>query len=91
MKEKFELIIGLYKDHMDTMKPYEDLLGCGVEPISNAWYEDIYRVGEFIGVDRDWSDACFDLLWYGYCMFTLDNGEEYKAESIEDFVYAWEH
>ena len=91
MKEKFELLMKLFKNHIEIMKPYSEVLGDGVAPISDAWYDDIYRVGEFIGVNRDWCDACFDMVYYGYCWFTLDNGEEYKAEIIEDFVYAWEH
>ena len=91
MREKFELIMALYKKHIDTMEPYRYLLGDGIAPISDAWYEDIYRVGEFIGVDRNWCDACFDFVYQGYCDFTLDSGEEYVAETMDEFMYAWCH
>lgn len=91
MREKFELIMGLYKHHLDTMGPYNELLGEALSPIADAWYEDIYKVGEFLGVSEEWCDACFDFVYDGYCNFTLDSGEEYIAEIMDEFMYAWMH
>ena len=91
MKEKYKLIIELYRNYLDTMKPYKELLGEGLSPICDAWYEDIYRVGEFIGVSRDEADACVDFCYEGYCCFILEDGTEYKANTLDEFVYVWEH
>ena len=57
MREKFELIMKLFENFIKVMKPYDEVLGEGLAPLSDAWYDDIYRVGEFIGVNRDWCDA----------------------------------
>ena len=91
MREKFELIMSLFEKYLDTMGPYNQLLGDGMSSISETWYESIYQVGEFIGVDREWCEICFDFVYDGYCHFILDSGEEYIAETMDEFMYAWCH
>ena len=44
-----------------------------------------------LGVDEDWIEACIDLVMLSSCNFTLNNGENYTAYNIDDFIWAIEH
>lgn len=55
-----------------------------MEPISDAWFEDTIKTLEFMGLtDKDWQWLCYD----GYVVFEID-GEEFKATTIEEAVWA---
>lgn len=83
--------VELFKHQIEVLKPYNDLLMGGIEPISDAWFEDTIKVLEFMGLtDKDWQWLCYDLAYDGYVTFEID-GEEFKATTIEEAVWAWSY
>ena len=63
----------------------------GIEPISDAWFEDTIKTLEFMGLtDKDWQWLCYDLAYDGYVVFEID-GEEFKATTIEEAIWAWNY
>jgi hypothetical protein len=53
MFEKVKLICGLIHECFDTMEPYEELLGDGVYPIFEGWYNSIEEVGVYLGLTEE--------------------------------------
>lgn len=86
MKEKFEEIIKLFKEYNEVMKPYEELLGSGLEVISDCWYKHIV---ELSGLQEDWVNACYDLATSGESCFILNDGRHFVAMNADDLLKAW--
>lgn len=40
--------------------------------------------------DKDWQWLCYDLAYDGYVVFEID-GEEFKATTIEEAIWAWNY
>ena len=86
-----KLGVELFKHQIEVLKPYRDLLMEGMDPISDAWFEDTIKVLEFMGLtDKDWQWLCYDLAYDGYLTFEI-NGEDFKATTIEEAIWAWNY
>ena len=90
-KEAVKLIIEVFQEQQKIMKPYYELLGEGLAKIEGAWDDTIYKFAKLLGISEEWIDACIDLVMLGSCNFTLNNGEDYTAHNIDDFIWAMEH
>lgn len=91
MYEKLKLICKLIQEYYETMEPYMELLGDGVSPITEGWYNSIEQVGVYLGLTEEQIDSCWNYEIEGNVSFTLNDGSEYIAYTIPQLVYAWEH
>ena len=91
MFEKVKLICGLIRKCFNTMEPYQELLGDGVSPIFEGWYNSIEEVGVYLGLTEKQIDCCWDYEIYGKVSFVLDNGMDYTACTVGQLAYALGH
>ena len=90
MLEKVKLICSLISKCCDVMEPYQELLGEGISPVYEGWYNSIEEVGVYLGLTEEQIDSCWNYEIEGYVSFTLTDGSEYIAYTIEQLVHAWE-
>lgn len=91
MYEKLKIICAQISKCYDTMEPYQKLLGDGVSPIFEGWYNSIEEVGVYLGLTEEQIASCWDYEIYGNVSFTLNDGSKYMAYTIDQLAYAWEH
>lgn len=91
MYEKLKLICAQINKCYATLDPYAELLGEGVVPVYEGWYSSIEEVGVYLGLTEEQIDTCWIYEIEGSVGFTLNDGSDYTAYTIEQLAYAWEH
>ena len=76
-KEVFEILVEKTKDWLLLLRPYTQLLGCGVESIDEQFYNTMESIAEFMGASKEDYEYCWDCAYDQAKAIYEKNGEDW--------------
>ena len=76
-KEVFEILVEKIRDWLTTMRPYTQLLGCGVEAIDDQFYFIMEAIAEFMGASKEDFEYCWECAYEQAKASYEDNGGDW--------------